>query len=205
MRPGRARRCAGGGRGTSPTTRPSSARSERQARRPPTLAPAVYAQLVPRRQPRWMPPPALTSSCSAMAGPTVASPRRSTVQEMVAALPDAVACASGCGPSTTTRRSGEPEARPGRRAGGRRSTRGRARRGAHICVTETGVGGDNPGAAAGDRRRVAARPVPRAGRRATPVGRRSARRCGVPVHVPGGQGLPRRPRRRRPHPGLPDL
>jgi len=82
-----------------------------------------------------------------LAGTTVASARRSTVQEMVAALPDAVACASRTWSqhdyAQVTPEPGKPDpvvaleraldARP-------------CTRGAHIWITETGVGGDNPGA-----------------------------------------------------------
>ena len=82
-----------------------------------------------------------------MAGTTVASSRRSTVQEMVAALPDAVVCASRTWAqhdyAQVTPDPGKPDpvvaleqaldARP-------------CTKGAHIWVTETGVGGDNAGA-----------------------------------------------------------
>jgi hypothetical protein len=81
-----------------------------------------------------------------MAGTTVASPRRSTVQEMVAALPDDVACLSRTWsqhdyaqvhpdpdkPDPVAALEAALDARP-------------CTRGAHVWITETGVGGDDPG------------------------------------------------------------
>lgn len=114
----------------------------------PTVAAAVYAELVR----------AAGGALNAiggdqrlvlgeMAGTTTPSPRRSTVQEMVAALPDDVACSGSVWSqhdyATVAPEPGKPDpvtalehaldARP-------------CTRGAHIWVTETGVGGDDPGA-----------------------------------------------------------
>ena len=111
--------------------------------------PRVYAAARARApRPRWTPRPATSSSSSARwpARPSP-SPRRSTVQEMVAALPDDVACASRTWSqhdyAQVTPDPGKPDpvtaleqaldARP-------------CTRGAHVWVTETGVGGDDPGA-----------------------------------------------------------
>jgi len=114
----------------------------------PSLAPAVYAQLVLAAKAALDAAPGDQQLVlGELAGTTVASPRRSTVQEMVAALPDAVACASRTWSqhdyAQVTPESGKPDpvvaleraldARP-------------CTKGSHIWVTETGVGGDNPGA-----------------------------------------------------------
>jgi hypothetical protein len=116
----------------------------------PSLAPAVYAQLVrAARDTLNTVPGDQQLVLGEMAGTTTPSPRRSTVQEMVAALPDDVVCSSRTWSqhdyAEVTPDPGKPDpvtaleqaldARP-------------CTRGAHIWVTETGVGGDRPG---GDR------------------------------------------------------
>jgi len=113
----------------------------------PSLAPAVYSQLVLAAKAALDAAPGDQQLVlGEMAGSTVASPRRSTVQEMVAALPDEVACASRTWSqhdyAQVTPDPGKPDpigaleaaldARP-------------CTKGAHIWVTETGVGGADPG------------------------------------------------------------
>ncbi len=81
-----------------------------------------------------------------MAGTTVATSKRSTVQEMVAALPDEVACASRTWSQhdyaqvTPDPNKPDPVVALERALDARPCTKG-----AHIWVTETGVGGDDPG------------------------------------------------------------
>lgn len=114
----------------------------------PSLAPAVYSQLVRAAKAALDAAPGdQRLVLGEMAGTTVASPRRSTVQEMVAALPDAVVCASRTWaqhdyaqvtpdpdkPDPVVALEQALDARP-------------CTKGAHIWVTETGVGGDNAGA-----------------------------------------------------------
>jgi hypothetical protein len=114
----------------------------------PSLAPAVYAQLVLAAQAALDAIPGEQELVlGEMAGTTVASPRRSTVQEMVAGLPDAVVCASRTWsqhdyaqivpdpgkPDPVVALEHALDARP-------------CAKGAHIWVTETGVGGLDPGA-----------------------------------------------------------
>jgi hypothetical protein len=123
---------------------------QRAACRPtsPTLAAGVYAQLVrAARDALAAVPGAHQLILGEMAGTTVPSPRRSTVQEMVAALPDDVVCASRLWSqhdyAQVTPDPGKPDpvialeqaldARP-------------CTQGAHIWVTETGVGGRDSGA-----------------------------------------------------------
>ena len=116
----------------------------------PSVAPAIYAQLVRAAHDALDAAPGDQQLVlGEMAGTTTPSPRRSTVQEMVAALPDDVACASRLWSqhdyATLLPEPGKPDpittleaaldARP-------------CTRGAHIWVTETGVGGPRPG---GDR------------------------------------------------------
>ena len=204
----RARRSGGGAHGTSPTTRRSSARSARPAARtrPRWRPPSTPSWCSPPR-PRWTPRPAISSSCSAR-WPGRRSPRHGArpSRRWSPRCPTRSRARAARGPSTTTRRSRRIPASPIRCVALEQALDARpCTKGAHIWVTETGVGGDNAGRPAADRRRVAARAVPRPGRRAASLGRRSARRRGVPVHLPRGHGLSRRPRRRRPHPRLPDL
>jgi hypothetical protein len=117
------------------------------SKRSPTLAAAVYGQLVlAAKQELDAVPGDQQLVLGEMAGTTVPSPHRSTVQEMVAALPDSVVCASRTwsqhdyaqvrpdpgkpDPVTTLERA--LDARP-------------CTKDAHIWVTETGVGGADPG------------------------------------------------------------
>jgi hypothetical protein len=114
----------------------------------PTLAAAVYAQLVrAARDALDAVPGDQGLVLGEMAGTTVPSPHRSTVQEMVAALPDDVVCASRTWsqhdyaqvtpdsekPDPVTALEQALDARP-------------CAQGAHVWVTETGVGGADPGA-----------------------------------------------------------
>jgi hypothetical protein len=116
----------------------------------PSLAPAAYAQLVrAAREALDGVPGDQQLVLGEMAGTTVPSPHRSTVQEVIAALPDDVVCASRtwsqhdyatvtpdpAKPDPVTTLQQALDARP-------------CTRGAHIWVTETGVGGPQPG---GDR------------------------------------------------------
>jgi hypothetical protein len=114
----------------------------------PTEAAGVYAQLVraARTVLRGLPGrPQLV--LGEMAGVTTPTPRGSSVQEMVQALPDDVACAS----RTWSQHAyavldprpadGDPVAALEQALDARRCTAG-----AHIWVTETGVGGPRPGA-----------------------------------------------------------
>ncbi len=186
---------AGGARGTSPTTRRSSARSARRCSADVAARwrrPSTPSSCSPPR-PRWTPCPATSSSSSARwPATTVATPRRSTVAEMVAALPDDVACASRTWSQHDYAQitPGRGQAGPGRRAGAgaRRAAvhEGRAHLGDRDRRRRR-----RSGRAATDRRRLPARAVPRPGRGAAPLGRRSPRRRGVPVHLPRGHGLSR--------------
>jgi hypothetical protein len=82
-----------------------------------------------------------------MAGTTVASPRRSTVQEMVAALPDDVACLSTLWSQHDYAKVHPDADKPDPVAALEAALDARdCTRGAHIWITETGVGGDDPGA-----------------------------------------------------------
>jgi hypothetical protein len=82
-----------------------------------------------------------------MAGTTVPSPRRSTVQEMVAALPDDVACLSRTWSQHDYAQVHPDPDKPDPVAALERALDARpCTRGAHIWITETGVGGDDPGA-----------------------------------------------------------
>lgn len=113
----------------------------------PTLAAGVYATLArAAKQALDAAPGDQQLVLGEMAGTTVPSPRRSTVQEMVAALPDDVACLSTIWsqhdyaqvhpdpdkPDPVATLEAALDARP-------------CTRGAHIWITETGVGGDDPG------------------------------------------------------------
>jgi hypothetical protein len=113
----------------------------------PSLAPAVYAQFVLAAQAALDAAPGDQQLVlGEMAGTTVPSPRRSTVQELVAALPDSVVCLSRTWsqhdyaqvrpdpdkPDPVTTLEAALDARP-------------CTKGARIWVTETGVGGADPG------------------------------------------------------------
>jgi hypothetical protein len=113
----------------------------------PSLAPAVYAQFVLAAKAALDAAPGDQQLVlGEMAGTTVPSPRRSTVQEMVAALPDSVVCLSRTWsqhdyaqvrpdpdkPDPVATLEAALDARP-------------CTKDAHIWVTETGVGGADPG------------------------------------------------------------
>jgi hypothetical protein len=113
----------------------------------PSQAPAAYAQLATAAKAALDAVPGDQELVlGEMAGTTVSSPKRSTVQEMVAGLPDSVACSSRLWsqhdyaqvhpnpdkPDPVTELETALDARP-------------CTRGAHIWITETGVGGDDPG------------------------------------------------------------
>jgi hypothetical protein len=113
----------------------------------PSLAPALYSQLVLAAKAALDAVPGDQQLVlGEMAGSTLPSPRRSTVQEMVAALPDDVACASRTWSqhdyAQVTPDPGKPDPIAALEAAldARPCTRG-----AHIWVTETGVGGTDPG------------------------------------------------------------
>jgi hypothetical protein len=113
----------------------------------PSLAPAVYAALVrAARDALDAVPGDQQLVLGEMAGTTTPSPRRSTVQELVAALPDDVACASRTWSqhdyAQVTPDPGKPDPITTLEAAldARECTRG-----AHVWVTETGAGGPDPG------------------------------------------------------------
>ncbi|HEY4097346.1 MAG TPA: hypothetical protein VGM33_17625 [Baekduia sp.] len=115
--------------------------------RSPSLAPAVYAQLVRAAHETLDAIPGDQQLVlGEMAGSTTPSPRRSTVQEMVAALPDDVACASRLWSQHDYAQVAPDPGKPDpvteleHALDARRCTAG-----AHIWITETGVGGDEPG------------------------------------------------------------
>jgi hypothetical protein len=115
----------------------------------PTLAPAVYAQLVRTAAHALDAAPGDQQIVlGEMAGTTVPSPRRSTVQEMVAALPDDVACASRLWSQHDYATVAPDPAKPDPVLALEQALDTRdCTRGAHIWVTETGVGGPDPGGA----------------------------------------------------------
>ena len=113
----------------------------------PSLAPAVYGRLVLAAKAALDAVPGDQQLVlGEMAGSTVPSPRRSTVQEMVAALPDEVVCASRTWSQhdyaqvTPDPDKPDPVATLEQALDARPCTKG-----AHIWVTETGVGGADPG------------------------------------------------------------
>jgi hypothetical protein len=112
------------------------------------LAPAVYGQLVLAAKAALDAAPGdQRLVLGEMAGTTVASPRRSTVQELVAALPDAVACASRTWSQHDYAQVRPDPDKPDPIAALEQALDARpCTKGAHIWVTETGVGGDNAGA-----------------------------------------------------------
>jgi hypothetical protein len=113
----------------------------------PSLAPAIYSQFVRAAHEALDAVPGDQQLVlGEMAGTTVASPRRSTVQEMVAALPDDVVCASRVWSQHDYARVTPEPGKPDPIATLEQALDARpCARGAHIWVTETGVGGDNPG------------------------------------------------------------
>jgi hypothetical protein len=114
----------------------------------PSRAPEVYAQLVRAAHDALDAAPGdQRLVLGEMAGVTTPTPRGSSVQEVVAGLPDDVACASRMwsqheyailAPQPTD---GDPVAALEQALDARPCTRG-----AHIWITETGVGGPRPGA-----------------------------------------------------------
>jgi hypothetical protein len=113
----------------------------------PTLAAGVYAQLVRAAKTALDAAPGDQQLVlGEMAGTTVASPRRSSVQEMVAALPDDVACLSRTWTQHDYAQVHPDPDKPDPVAALETALDARAcTRGAHVWVTETGVGGDDPG------------------------------------------------------------
>jgi len=114
----------------------------------PTVAASVYATLVrAAEQALDAVPGDQQLVLGEMAGTTVASPRRSTVQEMVSALPDDVACASRLWSQHDYAQVHPDPGKPDPVAELETALDARpCTRGAHIWITETGVGGDDPGA-----------------------------------------------------------
>jgi hypothetical protein len=113
----------------------------------PTLAAGVYAQLVRAAKSAVDAlPGGQQLVLGEMAGTTQASPRRSTVQEMIAALPDDVVCASRLWAQHDYAQVAPDPTKPDPVVELERALDARAcTQGAHIWVTETGVGGDDPG------------------------------------------------------------
>jgi hypothetical protein len=113
----------------------------------PTLAAAVYAQLARAAHEALDAVPGDQELVlGEMAGTTVASPRRSTVQELVAALPDDVACLSRTWSQHDYAQVRPDPGKPDPVTALERALDARpCTRGAHIWITETGVGGDDPG------------------------------------------------------------
>ncbi|HWH92530.1 MAG TPA: hypothetical protein VNT03_01610 [Baekduia sp.] len=124
---------------------PQRARCAKDA---PSLAPAVYAQLVLAAKAELDALPGdQRLVLGEMAGTTTPSPRRSTVQEMVAGLPDEVACASRTWSQHDYAQVRPDPDKPDPVKALEEALDARdCTRGAHIWVTETGVGGDDPGA-----------------------------------------------------------
>jgi len=113
----------------------------------PTLAAGVYATLVRAAKAALDAAPGDQQLVlGEMAGTTVPSPRRSSVQEMVAALPDDVACLSQTWSQHDYAQVHPDPGKPDPVAALERALDAReCTRGAHIWITETGVGGDDPG------------------------------------------------------------
>ncbi len=113
----------------------------------PTLAASVYATLVRAAKAALDAAPGDQQLVlGEMAGTTVASPRRSTVQEMVAALPDDVACLSRTWSQHDYAQVHPDPGKPDPVAALEAALDAReCTRGAHVWITETGVGGDDPG------------------------------------------------------------
>jgi hypothetical protein len=113
----------------------------------PTLAAGVYAQLVRSAKTALdAVPGGQQLVLGEMAGSTIPSPRRSTVQEMVAALPDDVACASRLWSQHDYAQVSPDPDKPDPVVALERALDARpCTQGAHIWVTETGVGGKDPG------------------------------------------------------------
>jgi hypothetical protein len=114
----------------------------------PTRAAAIYAQLARAAHDALDAAPGDQQLVlGEMAGTTVASPRRSTVQEMIAALPDDVACLSRTWSQHDYAQVAPDPSKPDPVVELEQALDARAcTRGAHVWVTETGVGGAEPGA-----------------------------------------------------------
>ncbi|HEV7752994.1 MAG TPA: hypothetical protein VGO71_15720 [Baekduia sp.] len=112
-----------------------------------SLAPAVYAQLVRAARDTLNEVPGDQQLVlGEMAGTTTPSPRRSTIQEMVAALPDDVVCSTRTWSQHDYAQVTPDPGKPDPVAALEQALDARAcTRGAHVWVTETGVGGDPPG------------------------------------------------------------
>ncbi|HEY6759875.1 MAG TPA: hypothetical protein VI318_10305 [Baekduia sp.] len=115
----------------------------------PTVAAGIYAQLVRAAKSALDAVPGDQQLVlGEMAGTTVPSPRRSTVQEMVAALPDDVVCASRLWSQHDYAQVAPDPAKPDPVVALEQALDARpCTAGAHIWVTETGVGGAEPGGA----------------------------------------------------------
>jgi hypothetical protein len=113
----------------------------------PSLAPAVYSQLVLAAKAALDAAPGdQRLVLGEMAGTTVATSKRSTVAEMVAALPDEVACASRTWSQHDYAQVTPDPSKPDPVVALEQALDARpCTKGAHIWVTETGVGGDDPG------------------------------------------------------------
>jgi hypothetical protein len=115
----------------------------------PSLAPAVYGRIVLAAKAALDAAPGDQQLVlGEMAGTTTPSPRRSTVQEMVAALPDSVACLSRTWSQHDYAQIAPDPGKPDPVAALEAALDARpCTKGAHIWVTETGVGGADPGGA----------------------------------------------------------
>ena len=113
----------------------------------PSLAPAVYAQLVLAAKAALDAAPGDQQLVlGEMAGTTTPSARRSTVQEMVAALPDSVVCLSRTWSQHDYAQIAPDPGKPDPVATLEAALDARpCTEDAHIWVTETGVGGADPG------------------------------------------------------------
>jgi len=113
----------------------------------PSLAPAVYTQLVrAAHEALDAAPGAQELVLGELAGTTTPSPRRSTVQEMIAALPDDVVCLSRTWSQHDYAQVVPDPGKPDPVVALEQALDARpCTRGAHIWVTETGVGGPTPG------------------------------------------------------------
>jgi hypothetical protein len=117
------------------------------SRSSPSLAPAVYAQMATAAKEALDAVPGDQQLVlGEMAGTTTPSPRRSTVQEMVAALPDDVACSSRIWAQHDYAQVTPDPTKPDPVVALEQALDQRpCTKGAHIFVTETGVGGNDPG------------------------------------------------------------
>ena len=173
----------------------------------PPVSPAVYTKLdrAMRAELEQLPgeQKLVVGELAGLARPRL---RGSGVKEFYARCPDDVVCTARCTRSTRTPSAAGRESalRPVEQLEAALDKRPCAKD-KPIWVTETGVGGHDVGGDRDRRPRDAASRLPRARRRAAPLGRRPARRGRVPVHVPRRPGVPGRPRRRRPDPYLAGL